>query len=307
MTLRDLERQYEEDIRNNMLRQRYIQQKLYGVSASRYEVEKFYQEFGDSLPNQPEAVKLGHILLRIEPSPELEDSVRSLAGELRQRILDGADFATVSTGYSSLGAGANGGDLGFVERNDVVPEFARAAFKLNSGDISGVIRTQFGYHVIKCEGKRGTRLRLRHLLLAVSPSAADTALVMNLADSLAGEVRSGTDFAELAKAYSQDDDSRPQGGELGWFAAESLPEDFTQAVSGWRTPGEIRGPIPSGFGVHILKLLDYQPGKELTLEDDYDRIKELARQDKTGRIVDEWIAEIKQRTYLDYRLEGFGE
>jgi len=307
MTLRDLERQYESEIQNNLLRQRYIQKKLYGVSISRFEVEKFYDEFKDSIPEQPEGVKLAHILLEITPSQVIEDSVRSLAEDLRQRILDGADFAAVSSQYSSMGAGANGGDLGFVESSDVVPEFARAAFKLNDGDISGVVRTQFGYHVIKCEGKRGDRSRLRHVLLAVQPSGEDTARVTALADSLMGAVNEGQDFAEIAKVYSQDNDSRAQGGELGWFATQQLPEDFTPVVAGWTTSGEVRGPVKSRFGVHILKLLDYQPAKVLTIDEDFDRIKEMARQDKTGRMVDQWIEELKQRTYINYRMESFGE
>ncbi len=303
MTLRDLERQYYKDVENNLLKQKYIQSKLYGVSVSRYEVEQFYEKFKDSIPRQPEAVKLAHILLQVRPAQAIEDSVASLAAELRQQVLDGADFATVSAQHSSFGAGANGGDLGYVERDDVVPEFARAAFRLSKGDISGVVRTEFGYHVIKCEGKRGSKLRLRHILLGVQPSAQDTASTMQLADSLMNEIRGGADFGELAKTFSSDDDSRAQGGELGWFATDKLPTDFVETVVGWKTPGELRGPIKTRFGIHILKLLDYQPEKRLNLEDDYDNVKELARQDKTGRIVDDWIAEIKAKTYLDYRLE----
>ena len=304
LTLRDLERQYESDIENNLLRQRYIQKKLYSVSISRKEVEDFYAEFKDSIPKQPEGLKLAHILLKVTPSKEIEDSVSNFAAELRQRVLDGADFATISTQYSSLGAGGNGGDLGWVAREDVVPEFARAAFKLNEGDISGVVRTPFGYHVIKCEGKRGDQLRLRHILLAVQPSAADTLRTERLADSLLHELRDNhADFAEMAKTFSADDDTRAQGGELGWFALDQLPPDFAQAVAGWTTPGEIRGPVKSRFGFHILKLLDYQPEKTLTLDGDYDQIKEMARQDKTGHIVDKWIDEIKSHSYIDYRIE----
>ena len=307
MTLRDLRRQYEQDIENNLLRQRFIQKKLYDVSVSRIEVEKFFREFKDSIPNQPEGVRLAHILLEITPSPQIEDSVRTLAERLRQQILDGADFAAVSTEHSSLGAGANGGDLGYMESGDLVPEFSRAAFKLEVGEVSGVVRTEFGYHVIKCEGKRGDKAHLRHLLLAVQPSPEDTARTMALADSLISVARAGQDFAEIAKAYSRDNDSRAQGGELGWFAMQQMPEGFAEVVAGWTTVGEIRGPVKSRFGVHILKLLEYQPGKVLSLEEDFDRIKDLARQDKTGRMVDQWIADLKARTYVEYRLEGFGE
>ena len=305
LTLRDLERQYEKEIENNLLRQRYIQRKLSSVSISRHEVEQFYAEFKDSIPRQPEGMRLAHILLKVEPSGQIEDSVKALATELRQRILDGADFATLATQYSSLGAGENGGDLGWVEQDDVVPEFARAAFKLNVDEVSGVVRTPFGYHVIRCEGQRGDQYRLRHVLLAVQPSAADTARTRALADSLLQELESGRgDFSELAKTFSQDDDSRAKGGELGWFAVDELPTAFADALTSWKTPGEVRGPVASRYGFHLLKLLEYQPEKELTLEGDFDRIKELARQDRTGKLVDKWIAEIKKRTYLDYRLES---
>lgn len=303
LTLRDLERRYYQEIENSLTRQRYIQKKLYNVSISRYEVDQFYTEFKDSIPSQPEADKIAHILIKITPSQQVEDSVKKRGTELRQQILDGADFATISSQYSSFGAGASGGDLGWIKREDVLPEFARAAFKLAVGDISGVIRTEYGYQVIKAEGRRGDQLRLRHLLLGVLPATADTVAAIAVADSLLGELNNGADFGELAKAFSADDDSRAQGGELGWFELTKIPPDFASVVIGWKTPGEVRGPVSTKFGLHIIKLLDYQPQKQLSLESDFDQIKEMARQDKTGRLVDEWIEEIKQKTYVQYRLE----
>lgn len=186
----------------------------------------------------------------------------------------------------------------------MVPEFARAAFNLNIGDVSGVIRTQFGYHVIKCEGRREDRLRLRHILLAVVPKAEDTARAYVLADSLLNAARQGEDFGEMAKAFSRDDETRAQGGELGWFATAQLPPEFSDAVRGWKTPGEYRGPVKTQFGLHLLKLLDYQEHREYSMDTDFDKIKELARQDKTGRVVDEWIEKVKERTYIEMRLDS---
>ncbi len=303
LTLRDLRRRFRSEVQNQLLKQRFIQRKLWDVNISRHEVEQFYRQFKDSLPSQPEAVKLAHILLSVAPSSKIEDSVRARAEELRRQILGGADFATISARHSSMGAGAAGGDLGFVAREDVVAEFARAAFSLQVGDISGVVRTQYGFHIIKCEGIRDDRRHLRHVLLAVEPTQKDTARVLGLADSLVTAIREGASFEETAKVFSADDDTRAQGGELGWFAINNMPPQFQQAVAGWRTPGEVRGPIETQFGIHILKLLDYQPPKVFTLEEDYDRIKELARQDKTGEIVDEWIEDLKDETYIRYYLD----
>lgn len=303
LTIRDLRKKYRDDVRNQLLRQRFIQRKLMDVSISRHEVEEFYAEFKDSIPAQPEAARLAHILLTITPSPGVEDSVRAIATELRQRVLDGADFAAISARYSTGDAGANGGDLGFINREDVVPEFGRAAFNLAVGDISGVIRTQFGFHVIKNEGKRGDQLHLRHILLSITPTAADSAHTIALADSLLETARAGGDFAEMAKAYSQDNDTRASGGELGWFAVKQLPPEFAQVVAGWTTPGEYRGPVFTQYGVHILKLLEYQEERTYDMATDYDKIKELARQNKTGILVDDWIKDIKAHSYVEYRLD----
>jgi len=302
LTLRDLKKQYRDDARSTLLKQRFIQKKLYNVSVSRHEVEAFFTRNKDSIPSQPEASKLAHILLRVMPSKAVEDSVRDFAVSLRQRILDGADFATISSRYSSLGAGANGGDLGYISREDVVPEFARAAFNLKQGEMSGVIRTQFGYHIIKCEGKEEPRLRLRHVLLAVTPSSEDTVRLTHLADSLVGVIGQGGDFAELAKAFSEDADTRANGGELGWFTPENLPHDLVDVIAGWKIVGEIRGPLASSQGTHILKLLDYTPEKTLDLVADFDRIKDMAREEKTGRMVDTWIKGLREKAYIEVHL-----
>ncbi|MBU8934025.1 MAG: peptidylprolyl isomerase [candidate division Zixibacteria bacterium] len=303
LTLRDLKKQYRGDIEGQLLKQRFISKRLQTVSVSRHETESFFHDFKDSISSQPEAVKLAHILIRIEPSQQVEDSVEANATKLRQLVLDGADFAAISAQHSSLGAGASGGDLGYIARDDVVPEFARAAFSLSVGDISGVIRTQFGYHVIKCEGKRDDRLWLRHILLSVVPGTDDTLRAHKLVDSLIGEANGGGDFEALAKAFSTDNTTRAQGGELGWFAAEELPVEFASEIRGWSTPGEQRGPIISQFGLHILRLLDYQAERQFNLEDDFDELKQLARQEKTSRLIEEWVDEIKSHTYIEYRLE----
>lgn len=303
LTIRELRKKFRSEVENQLLKQRYIQKQLYGVSVSRHEVEEFYKQFKDSIPIQPEALKLAHILIPVQASQEVEDSVKAMAEELRQRVLDGADFSALSAQYSSFGAGANGGDLGYVSKSDVVEEFARAAFNLLPGDISGVIRTQFGYHVIKAEDRNVDKMKLRHILLGVQPSADDSVRSFQLADSLLSELSSGGKFEELAKIFSIDNDTRARGGELGWFASDKLPQEFARELAGQTTAGEIKGPVSSQFGLHIIKLLEYQAEKQYTLEEDFDKIKELARQDKTGRMVDNSILEIKEKTFIEYRVD----
>ncbi len=303
MTLRDLRKRYRDGTANQLLKQRAMQRRFYSVSVSKREVEEYYRTFKDSLPSQPEAARLARIVLTVKPSKKVEDSIKAEAAALRDKVLKGADFATLSSHYSMPGVRENGGDLGFMSREDVVPEFSRAAFLLEPGGISPVVRTEFGYHVIKCEDKRGEQLHLRHILLAVTPTQEDTVRVMRLGDSLVTLIKNGSDFAELAKAFSDDNESRAQGGEIGWVSIPELPADMVSQVKGWTTIGEVRGPILSANGVQILKLLEQSPEKIFSLETDFDRIKDFARQDKAGHQVDQWLAELRKRTYVETRLD----
>jgi len=302
LTLREFRRRYHDEVSNQILKQRYIQRKLYSVSVSRREVEEFYTRFKDSIPTQPEAVKLAHILVEIEVSLGVEDSVKARVADLRRQVLDGADFASVSAQHSGMGVAAGGGDLGWVSQEDLTEEMSRAAYNLKIGDISGVIRSSLGYHVFKCEDRQADRMKLRHIFLPVQPTTADTAIARTLIDSLMREAEAGNDFRELAKIFSADNGTRATGGELGWFAVDQLPYEFAGAVTGWQTPGEHRGSIESADGFHILKLLDHRASKQLTLADDFDQIKQMARQDKTARQVDKWIVELKDQTYVDIRM-----
>lgn len=304
MTLRDLQKKYHDDLNDQLVKQRYIQKKLAAVSVSKHEVEEFFGKFGDSIPAQPEAIRLAHLQLSVSASKSVEDSVRKYVENLRQRILKGESLAAVSAQYSTPGMAPDSGMLGYIAKEDLVPEFGRAAFVLRDGEISGVVRTQFGFHIIKCEGRRGEKLLLRHVLVAVQPSSSDSAAVRHLADSLLTALRAGADFSLATKTWSTDDETRVKAGELGWFAVKQLPADFADSLVGWTTPDEYRGPVSSPNGLHILKLLEYQQERRFSMPADFDQLKELARQEKVDRLVAKWVADIKSRSYVEYRLES---
>lgn len=301
LNLRSFKKRLRPEVENEMLKQKFISKKLSNISVSRQEVLEFYDKFKDSIPDQPEAVRLAHILITFQPSKGTEDSVLKKAESVRKMVVAGGDFAALAATYSSGSGALNGGDLGFVSRNDVVPEFARAAFNLSPGEISGVVKTQFGYHIIRCEELKGDKAHLRHILLEVHPTLADSALSYKLIDSLINDIKSGGNFAELAKVFSADDDTRKQGGELGWFAKSDLPEEFVSAIDSLKNIGDIYGPVKSEYGLHILKLIDHQDARKFSFEQDFDRVKEMARQFKTSKFVDKWIEEIKAKTFIEIR------
>lgn len=301
MTLRSFKKKLRPEIENQLLKQQLISKKLSSIAISNKQVYDFYEIYQDSIADQPEAVRLAHILITFQPSGKTEDSVRLVAETVRKNAAAGADFATLAITRSSGPGALSGGDLGFLSKDDVVPEFGRVAFNLEPGDISGVIRTLYGLHIIKCEGKRENQSHLRQILFEILPTAFDSSLSYNLVDSLLTVLKEGADFPELAKIFSADDDSRAQGGELGWFALTNLPAEFSESVGRLVNADDIDGPVHSEYGLHILKLLDRQEAREVTLEEDFDKIKEMARQEKTGEIVDLWLEDLKEKVYVETR------
>jgi peptidyl-prolyl cis-trans isomerase SurA len=301
LTESELRKKYREQIKNQMMTERLISSKLSKVSVSTKEVKDFYQTYKDSIPDQPEAVKLSHILLEIKPSQETLDSLKREAEKILELVKSGQDFAQLASMYSDDPSGKEGGDLGFFKKGDMIPKFEQVAFSLNPGEVSDVVETEFGYHIIKVEEKKDDRVHARHILILVRPSQEDTLKVLALADSLYHQLLEGTDFGEMAKKFSADEESKKLGGELDWYPIASMIPEFKEWVKNKKI-GEISPPIKSQYGIHILKVLDRKEQRKLTLEDDWDTIKDMVRRKKTNELVSKWAEELRQKTYVEIRL-----
>ena len=300
LTERDLRVRYRREVRNQLMKQKLVQRKLGEVAVSNGEVRDFFRQYKDSLPIQPEGVKLAHILLPIEASPVTTDSAKARITRILKEINDGLDFATAAKRYSEDPSAENGGDLGWFGKGEMVPTFEAAAFGLTPGQISGVVKTRYGFHIIQCVEKTGDRIHARHVLLTVSPTAADSAAVLARADSIAQMARAGEDYCKLASTYSQDQESQKNCGELGWYPVEEMFPEFKTALVK-SAIGDIVGPVSTRFGLHILRVLERRPAHAFDVTQDWDAIKEMARREKTNRFVADWIAEIRKETYIDIR------
>ena len=278
-----------------------MMRRLAGVRVSSGEVKRFYEANKDSLPEKPAGVRLAHILLDTQPGQATGDSLLQYIGLIRQKAIEGEDFALLAKAYSDDPSSTEGGDLGWFSRGEMVPEFEEAAFGLQPGQISDVVETQFGFHVIRGTGRKGDKVRVSHILIRVAPSEADIARKFILADSLYQLLIDGMDFGELAKTYSDDENSRDSGGELGWYAANDLLPEFIDALTDLEL-GQVSKPILSEFGYHLIKLEGKRPSSPIDLDEDYDTLEEMAKRDKTRRQIDEWLNRISAELYIDKRL-----
>jgi peptidyl-prolyl cis-trans isomerase SurA len=301
LTLRELRDQYHDEIKNQLLKDKLIQNRLALVKVSSGEVKRFYEANRDSLPEKPAGVRLSHILIGVAPGESTRDSLFSLASQIRDKAMAGEDFEVLARTYSADPSAEKGGDLGWFSRGEMVPEFENAAFALQPGQISDVVETIFGFHVIKLTGRQEGRVKASHILIPLSPDDKDREAKLQFADSLYQAIMDGADFEKMAAEYSDDENSADKGGELGWYAADDLLPAFVTAIEDLDV-GEISRPVASEFGYHILRLEEKRAASPIDLEQDFKTLEEMARREKTQRQLKEWLDNISSDLYIEKRL-----
>lgn len=301
-----MKREYKPEMRKQLLIQRVRQQREANIQITRREAEEFYESYKDSLPKVPEELDLSHIYIIPKPDSSLEAQTRRKLSALRDSIIAGGDFADFARRYSQDGSAPSGGDLGWAKRGVVfVPEFEEAVFALKEKEVSPVVKTEFGYHLIQLLERRGESVHARHILLRTEKGpASDTAAVVRLRE-LRERALKGESFAELARKNSEDEDTKSVGGDLGTVAVDQLEADFAPVVKDLK-PGEISQPhrvsLKSSYGYQIVLLKKRTSPHAVNLNDDYRRIEQMALYMKRNRLNSEWIEELKKSIFWEPRI-----
>ena len=168
MSIDRIKRELRDEVRKSLMSQR-LQEKNFGkVQASRREVEEFFETYKDSIGNIPEKLNIFHIFQNPKAGEKLKKKFYDKAVALLDSIKAGKDFSELAKKYSDdPGSAAQGGDLGFVKKGVFYPEFEEAAYKLNVGEISGVVESPVGFHIIQLLEKRGESINTRHILVKI--------------------------------------------------------------------------------------------------------------------------------------------
>jgi len=303
MSISKLKRNFREDVRKNLMVEQLQQTKFNKIKITRREVEEFYHSMKDSLPELKETVDISHILTNVKAGDVSEQKAREKITALLQQVKSGADFADLCRKYSEdPGSAARGGEIGFMERGDFVPEFEEVAFLLEPGQISEIVKSRFGFHIIECLERKGDKINVRHLLIRLEPTDVDEEDTEKKARDIRALLdNTENDFETIAKQYSDDETTRQQGGHLGLFEVENLQEQEFRSVIDTLTPGEISQPFKTKFGWHILKLNSKQEPRPISLDKDWERIEAYALNMKRQRYFQNWLEEIKKDVYVDIK------
>ena len=308
MSIEKIKRELRDNIRKQLMIQK-LQQKNFGdIDVSRREVEEFFNKFKDSLGVIPEKVDIAHIFR----NPKTTSAAKAKAKKLAESILDslrhGADFAEMAKKYSEdPGSAAHGGDLGFVKKGVFYPEFEAAAFALKPGQISDVVESPVGFHIIQLIEKRGESIHARHILIKIkSDENADLKTIEFLSNIRDSVVKGHGTFSEYAKKYSEDESSKNFGGDLGTFYLNQLDKNLLDVVSKLKE-GEISFPKrmdygQGNYGYQIVYLKKRIPQHIANLKQDYPEIKKLADDYERQQKYNEWLSELKKKIYNDVRI-----
>jgi len=301
MPLRKIRRTLRKDISEALMVRNLQQRKFHEIKVSRREVEEFYHANKDSLPTIKESVNLSHILFNIEPSEEAISAAREKIEGLLTRIRTGESFADLAAQYSEdPGSAKRGGELGFIERGDFVREFEEVAFNLQPGEISDVVQTQYGFHIIQLIDRRGEKVNARHILVRVPVETADEGRTLQKLQELREKIKAGDiTFEEAAKEHSDDATTSDNGGNLGWFELGQLQVAQFRSVAEELEPGEISEPIKTQFGYHIVRLNDRREPRQFSLTEDWQQIEDMALSSKSEQEFRTWLESVKKEMYID--------
>lgn len=292
-------------LKEQMLVEQVRANKFRGIKVSRREVEEFYKAYKDSLPRLNETVDISHILMLVEASDDAKMKAYEKAAGILEQIKNGADFGELAQKYSDDPASAKrGGDLGFISRGDFVNEFETVAFNLKENEISDIVQTQFGFHIIQLLERRGEKVRTRHILIRVAPQENDEQRVIEKLRELRQRILDGEDFSELALKYSDDENVTKDKGHLGVFETDKLVIPQFQSVVKNLKVGQISEPFKTEFGYHIVRLNDRKASRTLSLENDWQQIEEVARNFKTEREYRKWMQELRDNINIEIRNPG---
>lgn len=299
---------FREQVRNEMiitrLREREVDSKVVVTEA---EIDNYLANVSQDAGRQTEYL-LAHILV-ITPegaSPEQLQRLRARAEKALAELKAGADFNQVSAAYSDAQNALQGGVLGWRTEGQLPTLFVGAVRDLTIGGLTPVLKSSNGYHILKLLDKRGKdvptiiqQTRARHILIKTNEIVSD-ADARNRLRLLRERIVNGEDFAQLARLHS-DDLSAAKGGDLGWLSPGDTVPEFERAMDALK-PGEVSEPIQSPFGWHLIQVLERRD-QDITQERRRFEARQAIRARKAEEAFEDWVRQIRDRAYVEYRLE----
>lgn len=316
----ELREEFREDIREQLLAQQLRATHMREIDITPSEVRQWFHQIPqDSLPELPTTVRLAHIVRYPKPSEAARRDAREIVTSIRDSLVEGnASFENMARRFSDdQGTARNGGRLSGINLDDLVPEFAAVAARTPVGEISQVFYNEAreGFHILRVNERTGGTIDFNHILIQVDVASANPQETIDYLSAVRDTLMdTEVPFALMARRHSEEEASALNAGRV--VDPRSGTRDLVLDALGpsWRSTldtlevGEISQPaevrlLNGERAYHILELQDHTPAHRISLDTDYDRIKEFALQEKQSREMRKWLDGLREETYIDVRMD----
>jgi peptidyl-prolyl cis-trans isomerase SurA len=300
-----------EEIALQRLREREVDNKL---QITESEIDSFLASSVARSADAQQEINIAQILVRVPENASAQQIAdrKKRAEQAIEQLKSGGEFAKVAASFSDAGDALTGGELGWRSSARLPQLFVEAVDKLADGEIAPLVRSANGFHVLKLVGRRtvgGTKAgaanvvqqtRARHILIKVSQIVSAAEARRKMVELKSRLDNGAAKFEELARLYSNDG-SASKGGELGWiYPGDTVPE-FERAMNALK-PGEVSQPVESPFGYHLIEVLERKT-EELSRERQRLAARQALREQKLEEAYEDWLRQLRDRAYVEYRLD----
>jgi peptidyl-prolyl cis-trans isomerase SurA len=299
---------YREDIRRQITIQRVRDREVDSkVTVSDAEVDNYLATVAAQAGGEDEYL-LSHIYISVaeQASPTAVEESRKRAEQALAEVRAGKDFGQVAASYSNAPDATSGGNLGWRTRARLPSVFADIVQKMKPGEVSAVLRSASGFHVVKLVEERNRnqptvvdQTHARHILIKVNEQTSESDAKAKI-DRLRERLVAGASFEELARANSEDT-SNARGGDLGWLSAGDTVPDFEHAMDRLAV-NEISQPVRTPFGWHLIQVLERRK-QDVTQQRRRDEARKAIRQRKSDEQFEEFVRQLRDRTYVEYKTD----
>lgn len=303
---------FREQIREEIIMQRLREHEVDNkIQISEAEVDSFLAAEKAAAAEQFE-LNLSQIMIRIpeNASPEVIAKQKARADDVMRQLRTGADFAKMAASYSDAADALKGGEIGWRQSDRLPPVFAEALGKIKPGQVTPIIKSVGGFHILKVVDKRSLaegqaaaaiqQTHARHILIKVTPTVSAYDAKRKLTELKERLDNKAAKFEELARLFSNDG-SASKGGDLGWlYPGDALPE-FEAAMNALK-PGELSAPVETSFGYHLIEVLE-RKSDDASKERARNTARQSLREQKLGEATEAWQREVRDRAYVEFRTD----
>jgi peptidyl-prolyl cis-trans isomerase SurA len=298
-------------IKNEILSSQMKNKIIENAKATPSEVRYFFKNLpDDQKPKINSQFEYAQISFIPQITEDEENKIKDKLRDIKRRVESGENFSMFAVLYSECPSAKVGGDLGYFGKATMDPAFSAAAFALKPGQISNVVKSEAGYHIIQMTDRMGDKIRCKHVLLKPQVKIEEKEKMMNSLDSLTNAIRKGTvSFEEAAFRYSMDKNSRNNGGLVinpqdmsSKFEAGMLPPDVSKILTTLEI-NEISKPFFTTDNngrdiIEVVKLINKTDAHTANISEDYQLISDIYLEKKKNDLIQEWISKRQSKTYI---------